>query len=111
MQPWYIAIDKIVVQRDEGIEQVAIQTWEVNQGPDTIGHMVNVIQTLHIGQFVLWVKVHILEGSSTFPGHDCGLGRAVECSVIDRPIAGNQSDHKWHDGFPEAAYFHTVAMH
>src|SRR5262245_61738577 len=73
--------------------------------------MVDVIQALYVGEFVLWIDAHILEGGSTFPGDYCGLGRAVQLSIGESPVAGNQSDRERHDGFPEAAYFHAVAIH
>src|SRR5262249_33943740 len=109
--PWRIAIDKIVVQGDEGIQQVAVQRWKIDQGPDPVGHVIDVIQALHVREVVLRVKAHILEGGSTFPGHNGSLGCAVYLGVVDRPVPGNQPDSQWHDGFPEAAYFHPVAIH
>src|SRR4030095_2846807 len=73
--------------------------------------MVDVIQALYVGEFVLWIDAHILEGGSTLPYHNCGLGRAVQRSIVERPVAGNQSDRERHDGFPEAACFHRVTSH
>src|SRR5262249_18859940 len=71
----------------------------------------NVIQALYVGEFMLWIDAHILEGGSALPCHNCGLGRAVQLGIVGSPVAGNQSDRERHDGFPEAAYFHAVAIY
>ena len=111
LQTGCIAIDKIVVQRDKGIQQVAVQAWKIDQGADGVGDAIEVIQTLDVGQLVRRVDLHIIERRSALPGHDGGRGRAVQLGVVHATVACHQSDGNRHDGRAQAAYFDPILVH
>ena len=92
VEPGDVAVNEIIIQGHKRIQQIAIQTWEVNQGPYGIRQMGGIIQTLHVRQVPLGVEVDIAERGVMLPGHRLVYSGASYLRVVDTAI-GRQQPH------------------